>query len=68
MCNWRISYARRRRMVTKLQMRKKRLVKIDGTVCTKVLRQENKQRSVGTKQEGNVIGKKPGVCAIRFAL
>lgn len=67
MCSWRVSYTRRRGMVTKSQMHKKKLVKIEVAMCAKVLRQENKQRSVRTKQEGKVIGKKPGVDAIRFA-
>lgn len=67
MCCWRVSHARRRGMVTRSQMRKKRVVKIEGTMYAKVLRQENKQRSVRTKQEGKVIGKKPGADAIRSA-
>lgn len=55
MYSWRVSHTRRRGMVTKSQMRKKRVIKIEGTMCAKVLRQENKQRSVRTKQEGKVM-------------
>lgn len=67
MSNWRVNYTRRRGVLTKPQMSYERVVHIEA-MCTKVLRQESKERSLRTKKEGKVIGKKPGVDAIRFAL